>query len=176
MSFGFKKKHLLSAGGATGKKANAKERERQRQAEADADAEAAAAAAGLADQSLTGGDDNGNTDEPTGRTTPRLTPPRKESNGGPYRSIRFGFRQSNVVRPASTGLHAAAAQTGGPNSDNASNNNIAGTLAGTHEQLAQMMTLVCTFQTIPRQATLEECIEHHTLGHTEWAAASDARR
>lgn len=40
----------------------------------------------------------------TGRTTPRLTPPRKESTGAPYRSIRFGFRQGNIVRPASVGL------------------------------------------------------------------------
>lgn len=126
MSFGFKKKLLHSAGsgGASGKKANAKERERQRQAEADADAETAAAVAAAA--VVIDGDNNGNTDAPAGRTTPRLTPPRKESNGGPYRSIRFGFRQSNVVRPASTGLHPSP-QAASHNNDNASNNNPTGT-------------------------------------------------
>lgn len=40
-------------------------------------------------------------DENTGRSTPRLSPPKKESTGGPYRSTRFGFR---LNRPASTGI------------------------------------------------------------------------
>ncbi|XP_037045695.1 probable serine/threonine-protein kinase DDB_G0278845 isoform X4 [Bradysia coprophila] len=71
------------------------------------------------------GDDNGNrggvdvlSDRESGRTTPRLTPPRKESTGAPYRSIRFGFRQANVVRPASTGLNPKIT-----NCDTAPNNN-----------------------------------------------------
>lgn len=42
-------------------------------------------------------------DENTGRSTPRLSPPKKESAGAPYRSTRFGFRLS---RPASTGISA----------------------------------------------------------------------
>lgn len=54
----------------------------------------------------------------SGRTTPRLTPPRKESAGAPYRSKRFGFRQTNVVRPASTGLNPKTT-----NCDIVSNNN-----------------------------------------------------
>lgn len=33
-------------------------------------------------------------------STQRLSPPKKEAAGGPYRSTRFGFR---VNRPASTG-------------------------------------------------------------------------
>lgn len=37
----------------------------------------------------------------TGRSTPRLSPPKKEAAGAPYRSTRFGFR---LNRPASTGL------------------------------------------------------------------------
>lgn len=39
-----------------------------------------------------------------GRTTPRLLPPKKDSSGIPYRPNRFGFRQTNIVRPASVGL------------------------------------------------------------------------
>lgn len=31
-------------------------------------------------------------DDNTGRSTPRLSPPKKESAGAPYRSTRFGFR------------------------------------------------------------------------------------
>ncbi|XP_055601549.1 probable serine/threonine-protein kinase nek3 [Uranotaenia lowii] len=40
----------------------------------------------------------------TGRSTPRLQPPKKDTYGAPYRSNRFGFRSTNVVRPASAGL------------------------------------------------------------------------
>ncbi|XP_055538797.1 serine-rich adhesin for platelets isoform X3 [Wyeomyia smithii] len=39
-----------------------------------------------------------------GRSTPRLQPPKKDSYGAPYRNNRFGFRSTNVVRPASVGL------------------------------------------------------------------------
>ncbi|XP_058836501.1 uncharacterized protein LOC131693044 isoform X3 [Topomyia yanbarensis] len=46
-------------------------------------------------------DDNGKTN---GRSTPRLQPPKKDTYGAPYRNNRFGFRTSNVVRPASVGL------------------------------------------------------------------------
>lgn len=60
-------------------------------------------------------------DRESGRTTPRLTPPRKESTGAPYRSIRFGFRQANAVRPASTGLGPKVAIF-----DTVSNNNVTG--------------------------------------------------
>lgn len=38
--------------------------------------------------------------ENVGRSTPRLSPPKKEAAGGPYRSTRFGFR---VNRPATSG-------------------------------------------------------------------------
>ncbi|XP_055315755.1 putative uncharacterized protein DDB_G0277255 isoform X5 [Sitodiplosis mosellana] len=50
-------------------------------------------------------DNNGNSVESieslsdTGRSTPRLSPPKKEAAGAPYRSTRFGFR---LNRPAST--------------------------------------------------------------------------
>lgn len=44
------------------------------------------------------------TNKATGRSTPRLQPPKKDSHGAPYRNNRFGFRSSNVVRPASAGL------------------------------------------------------------------------
>ncbi|XP_062552564.1 uncharacterized protein LOC134217768 isoform X4 [Armigeres subalbatus] len=56
-------------------------------------------------------DKNGNMDQTddgatksTGRSTPRLQPPKKDSHGAPYRNNRFGFRSTNVVRPASAGL------------------------------------------------------------------------
>lgn len=55
----------------------------------------------------------------TGRSTPRLTPPKKESSGGPYRSTRFGFRKSNIIRPASTGITSTKIS----NYDNVANNN-----------------------------------------------------
>ncbi|XP_055703368.1 uncharacterized protein LOC129801922 isoform X4 [Phlebotomus papatasi] len=54
----------------------------------------------------------------TGRSTPRLSAPKKEIAGTNYRSNRFGFRQSNVVRPASTGLTPKIAEF-----DSNSNNN-----------------------------------------------------
>ncbi|XP_062710499.1 serine-rich adhesin for platelets isoform X5 [Aedes albopictus] len=47
--------------------------------------------------------DDGTT-KATGRSTPRLQPPKKDSHGAPYRNNRFGFRSTNVVRPASAGL------------------------------------------------------------------------
>lgn len=62
-------------------------------------------------------------DRESGRTTPRLTPPRKESTGAPYRSIRFGFRHANVVRPASTGLNPKITDC-----DTGPNNNCTGKL------------------------------------------------
>lgn len=40
-------------------------------------------------------------DESVGRSTPRLSPPKKESAGAPYRSTRFGFR---LNRPASKNM------------------------------------------------------------------------
>lgn len=133
MSFGFKKKLLYSTAGS--KKAEAKERERiQLAAEGATNNRSADTSSGSSNASSAGGpnhnqsDDNGNTAasietlnesrESTGRSTPRLTPPRKESTGAPYRSIRFGFRQANVVRPASTGLNPTVATY-----ENVSNNN-----------------------------------------------------
>lgn len=62
-------------------------------------------------------------DTTTGRSTPRLTPPKKESQGVPYRSIRFGFRQGNTVRPASVGLNPRVAHY-----ESVSNNNVVGRL------------------------------------------------
>ncbi|XP_059615431.1 uncharacterized protein LOC132260991 isoform X3 [Phlebotomus argentipes] len=67
---------------------------------------------GVFNSNLTDSDKNGNSgsrdslDEAiqTGRSTPRLSAPKKETAGTNYRSTRFGFRQSNAVRPASTGL------------------------------------------------------------------------
>lgn len=53
----------------------------------------------------------------TGRSTPTLCAPKKESSGAPYRSTRFGFRKSNIVRPASTGIPKVT------NFDNTANNN-----------------------------------------------------
>ncbi|XP_055632106.1 uncharacterized protein LOC129771963 isoform X3 [Toxorhynchites rutilus septentrionalis] len=44
------------------------------------------------------------TTKASGRSTPRLQPPKKDSHGGPYRNNRFGFRSNNVIRPASVGL------------------------------------------------------------------------
>ncbi|XP_031629004.1 uncharacterized protein LOC116344361 isoform X3 [Contarinia nasturtii] len=70
------------------------------------------------------GDDNGNSVESietlsdsttVGRSTPRLTPPKKESAGAPYRSTRFGFR---INRPSSTGISASS-----KNCENVINNN-----------------------------------------------------
>lgn len=55
-------------------------------------------------------------DENTGRSTPRLSPPKKESTGGPYRSTRFGFR---LNRPASTGISVSK----NVSSENVINNN-----------------------------------------------------
>lgn len=55
-------------------------------------------------------------DENTGRSTPRLSPPKKESAGAPYRSTRFGFR---LNRPNSTGV--AVSQN--LSCDNVNNNN-----------------------------------------------------
>lgn len=55
-------------------------------------------------------------DDNTGRSTPRLSPPKKESTGGPYRSTRFGFR---LNRPASTGISVSK----NVSSENVINNN-----------------------------------------------------
>lgn len=133
MSFGFKKKLLYSTSGA--KKIEEKERQRQLASESSTNDKSTgsdsnqsyssnASATGSHNQS----DDNGNTTAPIDTSsesrdskrlsTPKLTPPRKESTGGPYRSIRFGFRQANAVRPASTGLNPTVATY-----ENASNNN-----------------------------------------------------
>lgn len=133
MSFGFKKKLLYTtAGGAAG----VGKKERQRLA-AEAEANGCCTTAGDDDGAVasaaSAADDNGNPPatagiRDNGRTTPRLTPPRKESTGGPYRSIRFGFRQSNAVRPASTGPGGAGATTteSAANVDSVSNNNVTG--------------------------------------------------
>ncbi|EAA11104.5 AGAP005803-PA [Anopheles gambiae str. PEST] len=51
----------------------------------------------------------GRTAASTGRSTPRLQPAKKDSNGAPYRSNRFGFRTNNIVRPASVGLQPRVA-------------------------------------------------------------------
>lgn len=39
-----------------------------------------------------------------GRSTPRLSPAKKDLTGASKRSNRFGFRKSNIVRPSSTGV------------------------------------------------------------------------
>lgn len=137
MSFGFKKKLLYSTSGA--KKSEEKERQRLQLASAEvptsdksagSDSTNSFSSNASAHDSLNQSDDNGNTTHnapvdtsPESRDTkklgtPKLTPPRKESTGGPYRSIRFGFRQANAVRPASTGLNPTVATY-----ENASNNN-----------------------------------------------------
>lgn len=46
---------------------------------------------------------NDSQDEQTGRSTPRLSPPKKELHGNVSHSTRFGFRKSNMVRPTSVG-------------------------------------------------------------------------
>ncbi|XP_053676827.1 mucin-4 [Anopheles nili] len=71
------------------------------------------------DEGGTGAGRNGN----TGRTTPRLQPPRKDSHGAPYRSNRFGFRSNNIVRPASVGLQPRVANDLDKQSANINNNN-----------------------------------------------------
>lgn len=53
--------------------------------------------------------------ENTGRSTPRLSPPKKEATGAPYRSTRFGFR---LNRPNSTGVVSKNLSC-----DNVNNNN-----------------------------------------------------
>lgn len=138
MSFGFKKKLLYSTSGA--KRSQEKERQRLQFAADEVAAtndrsnrsDSASSNASAASISLNQSDDNGNTtatfdtsaatsrrEESSKRQgTPKLTPPRKESTGAPYRSIRFGFRQTNAVRPASTGLHPTVATF-----ENVSNNN-----------------------------------------------------
>lgn len=58
------------------------------------------------------------TNTTTGRSTPTVVAPKKESSGVPYRSTRFGFRKGNIVRPASTGLPLKVT-----NFDNVANNN-----------------------------------------------------
>uniref|UniRef100_A0A1Q3G1T7 Uncharacterized protein n=1 Tax=Culex tarsalis TaxID=7177 RepID=A0A1Q3G1T7_CULTA len=65
----------------------------------------------------------------TGRSTPRLQPPKKDSHGAPYRNNRFGFRSTNVVRPASVGLQPKTIadcdkQHSNNNHNNNNNNNI----------------------------------------------------
>lgn len=134
MSFGFKKKLLYSTSGA--KKHEEKERQRQQLSaeitatdkSAGSDSNNSFTSHASANGSLNQSDDNGNTTASVDTSsesrdskrlsTPKLTPPRKESTGGPYRSIRFGFRQANAVRPASTGLNPTVATY-----ENASNNN-----------------------------------------------------
>lgn len=134
MSFGFKKKLLYSTSGS--KKSDEKERQRAQQiAEESANDKSGTSEStnsstsnASANASLNQSDDNGNTTAPTDTSsevrepkrlsTPKLTPPRKESTGGPYRSIRFGYRQANAVRPASTGLSPTMV-----NYENVSNNN-----------------------------------------------------
>lgn len=54
----------------------------------------------------------------TGRSTPTVVAPKKESSGVPYRSTRFGFRKANLVRPSSTGLPLKVTHF-----DNITNNN-----------------------------------------------------
>lgn len=134
MSFGFKKKLLYSTSGA--KKSEEKERQRLQLAaevppnekSTNSESNNSYTSNASTNGSLNQSDDNGNTtasiDTSTESrnskrsSTPKLTPPRKESTGGPYRSIRFGFRQGNAVRPASTGLNPSVTTY-----DNASNNN-----------------------------------------------------
>lgn len=69
------------------------------------------------------------TTKASGRSTPRLQPPKKDSHGGPYRNNRFGFRSNNVIRPASVGLQPKALadcdkqHSSNNNNINATNNN-----------------------------------------------------
>ncbi|XP_055689446.1 uncharacterized protein LOC129793453 isoform X4 [Lutzomyia longipalpis] len=106
MSFGFRKKSTLA--GKKNGNAGTKEKEKIQP-----DAEVTVIGnRGVLKSNLIENDKNGNSgstnslDEAvqTGRSTPRLSAPKKEMAGTNYRSNRFGFRQSNVVRPASTGL------------------------------------------------------------------------
>lgn len=73
----------------------------------------------------TGSIDSLNENEQTGRTTPRLVPPKKDASGVPYRPNRFGFRQANIVRPASAGLTPKIAEND-CNSNIKNNNTITG--------------------------------------------------
>uniref|UniRef100_A0A182NJJ0 Uncharacterized protein n=1 Tax=Anopheles dirus TaxID=7168 RepID=A0A182NJJ0_9DIPT len=68
-------------------------------------------------------DTGGRNASSTGRSTPRLQPPKKDSHGAPYRSNRFGFRTNNIVRPASVGLQPRVANDFDKHSSNNNNNN-----------------------------------------------------
>ncbi|GAB0092567.1 hypothetical protein DMENIID0001_075700 [Sergentomyia squamirostris] len=113
MSFGFRKKSTMSAGQKKNGIGSAKETEKIGDYGEDSTAGTVIGNRGvLTANNFIENDTNGNSgskdslDEAiqTGRSTPRLSAPKKEMAGVNYRSNRFGFRQSNVVRPASTGL------------------------------------------------------------------------
>lgn len=89
-------------------------------------------------------------DRESGRTTPRLTPPRKESTGGPYRSIRFGFRQANVVRPASTGLNPKMT-----NCDTVSNNNFTSKFVVYTNNIFYLCVRVCRYANLQNLPTVK---------------------
>lgn len=71
-----------------------------------------------------------NTTKASGRSTPRLQPPKKDAYGAPYRNNRFGFRSTNVIRPASVGLQPKTLadydkqHSTNNNNNNNNNNNI----------------------------------------------------
>lgn len=52
------------------------------------------------------------------KQTSRLVAPRKEQSGQSYRSNRFGFRQTNLVRPITTGLQPKVSDFKDPNNNN----------------------------------------------------------
>lgn len=52
------------------------------------------------------------------KQTSRLVAPRKEQSGQSYRSNRFGFRQTNLVRPITTGLQPKVSDFKDTNNNN----------------------------------------------------------
>lgn len=125
MSFGFKKKLLPSNKKHDNANHGAKEKEAETLTTANANY--------LDSRTDNGGDDNGNNNgyaagdeqNATGRSTPTVVAPKKESSGVPYRSTRFGFRKANIVRPSSTGLPLKVTHF-----DNIANNNNVSSASG----------------------------------------------
>lgn len=132
MSFGFRKiSHSLTS---HKKNSNTKQNEKGSKGKSSTgDSATVITNPGIVKHNYALDDKNGNTgsidslteNEQTGRTTPRLLPPKKDASGVPYRPNRFGFRQSNIVRPASVGLTPKIAEND-CNSNIQNNNTIPG--------------------------------------------------
>ncbi|XP_058462765.1 uncharacterized protein LOC131437435 isoform X3 [Malaya genurostris] len=120
------------------------------------------------------------TGKPNGRSTPRLQPPKKDAYGAPYRNNRFGFRTSNVVRPASVGLqpksigdydkqHSTNVNNNNNNQTN-NNNNVYITdkrrSKSASSATATARTTFTPLQQVPSQIQQERAsaLPHHAIG------------